>query len=120
MGVAVIFLGAASVVQNVSEFSKNIELKLMNGGVAHAHWRRPAITLQPWHFPLHKVAFAGNAIDHLELIRAARYAAHQPVSPAASFVVVAGMHEGEERESCVPQPAIAVTPIPFAPGLFRQ
>src|SRR5437660_269086 len=76
VGVPVIFFDAAGMVQNVSKFSKDVELQLVDGRIAHAYRRGPAIAFQPWHFPLHEMAFAGNAIDHLELIRTSGYTAY--------------------------------------------
>src|SRR5215469_16871000 len=37
-----------------------------------------------------------------------------PVSPPARFVVISKLHEGEQREGGVSQPAIPVIPVPHA------
>src|SRR5260370_32496264 len=58
MSQPVILLEAAGVVQNVAEFPKNVQLQLLDGGIAHAYRRSPAVAGEPRHFPFQQMALA--------------------------------------------------------------
>src|SRR4029078_10516670 len=47
-------------------------------------------------------------------------AAHTPLPPSGGFLVVAGIHEGEERERRIAQPAEPVVPVADPADPLRQ
>src|SRR5215469_8558393 len=102
----------------VGNFAINIELELSSSAIADANWFGVLITRQPCHLPLNQSSFAGNAVHDLILRRLSRNSSQQPVTPRFSFSVKSGIHEGQESESCIAQPAIAIIPIPLAPDFL--
>ena len=66
-------------VDGVDELAVHIELELIGSGVADAHRRGALVAGQPRHFPFDQLPFAGQAIHDLELVRASRHAALQPL-----------------------------------------
>jgi hypothetical protein len=44
----------------------------------------------------------------------------EPVHPVACLVVVAAVHQSQQREGCVAQPAISVVPVAHTSDIFRK
>ena len=81
---------------------------------------RAFVARQPRHLPFGQAALAGDAVHDLHLLRTAGDRAQQPVAPSLRFVVVAGIHQREQRERGVAQPAEAVVPVADAAELLGQ
>src|SRR4051794_784071 len=92
----------------VGNFAVYVELKLCGRGVADADRARTFISRQPGDFPFGQELFAGDAIQDLDLCGAASDRPKQPVAPSPGLVVIAEIHEGEQGEGGVAQPAIAI------------
>ncbi len=90
------------------------------GGIADAHRGRALVSRQPWHLPFGQPPLAGKPVHDLHLLRAARHRAQQPVAPGLRLVVEAGVHQREQREGGVAQPAEAVVPVADAAQLLGQ
>src|SRR5215469_15495506 len=109
-----------SEVEGVENFAVDVELCLFHGGIADAYRPRSFIAGQPWHLPFGESPFAAEPIHDLQLVRAACDRAEQPVSPCSGLVIKARMHQSEQREGGVTQPAITVIPVASAADLLRQ
>src|SRR5262249_60422639 len=59
-------------------------------------------------------AFTGQAVDPLSLFRAAGNGSLQPAPPRFGLFEIARVHQGEQRECRVSQPAEAVVPVAIA------
>ena len=90
------------------------------GGVADPDRLRSLVARQPGDLPFRQAPLAGEAVHDLELRRAAGDRAHQPGPPLPRLVVVAGVHQGQQRQGGVPDPAVAVVPVARAAELLRQ
>ncbi len=118
--VAMIEAAAARLVQRVHHLAVDVELELRVCGVADAHRLRSVVARQPRQLELDQPPLAGETIEALQLRRRAGRRAQQPVAPGARFVVVAGVHQREQRQRRVAQPAEAVVPVARAANLLRQ
>ena len=110
----------ARLVERVHHLAVDVELQLRRGGVADAHRLRALVAGEPGELQFRQAALAGDAVHDLHLRRAAGDRAHQPVAPGARLVVVAGVHQREQRERGVAQPAVAVVPVAHAADLLGQ
>src|SRR5436309_2753096 len=111
---------ALSMVERVENLAVDVELDLIYRGVADADGAGPFIPGQPWYLPLGESTLAAQPIHDLQLIRAAGDRAKQPVAPSPRLVVVPGIHQREQREGGVAQPAIPVIPVAYAAKLLGQ
>ena len=107
-------------IQRIHHFAVDVELQLRARGVADAHRPRAAIAREPRHLPFHQPALACQAVQRLDLCRRAGDAAPQPGAPGLRLLAIAGMHQREQRERGIAQPAIAVVPVALAAGQFGQ
>ena len=111
---------APRLVSHVHGLAEHVELPLRVRGVADAHRRRLLIAGQPICDPFDQPPFAADAVHDLKLLRAAGDGAQQPFAPGLRLLVIAGMHDGEQRQRGVAQPAVAVIPIALAADPLRQ
>ena len=111
---------AAGQLQGVHHLADHVELELRGSGVADADRAALFIARQPGDLPFGNAAFAGQAIEDLDLPRVAGHGPQQPVAPLAGFVVVSAADHGVEREGGVAEPAVAVVPVAGAAELLRQ
>src|SRR5262249_22819005 len=79
----------SSLIQGVNQLAGDVELKLTGGRVSNAHWRSAAVARQPWHLPLDELSFARYPIHDLELMRASRHTAPEPLRPRPRLIAVA-------------------------------
>ena len=107
-------------VQRVHHLAVDVELQLAVRGVADAHRLRALVAGEPRHLPFGQAPLAGDAVHDLHLVGAAGDGAQQPVAPRLRLLVVAGVHQREQRERRVAQPAEAVVPVARAAELLRQ
>ena len=112
--------GLARLMQRVHHFAENIELQLVMRRVADAHRLRVGVARQPRHFPFGQPPLAANAVHDLNLARTAGRRAQEPVAPHLRLVVVAAVHQRQQRQRRVAQPAVAVVPVAHAANTFRQ
>ena len=82
----------------VGGLAEDVDLQLLVGSVSDPHRRRILIAGQPGHDQFRQPSLAAYAIHDLNLMRAAGDGPNQPVSPRARFVVIAEMHQGQQRE----------------------
>ena len=75
---------AVSMVERVEDLAVNVELRLIDCGVADADRARSFISGQPWHLPLGQPPLAAQPVHDLQLIGAARYGAKQPIAPCSA------------------------------------
>ena len=106
--------------QRVHNLAENVELQLVMRGIADTHRLRAFVARQPWHLPFGQPPLAADAIHDLDLLRTAGGRAQQPVAPHARLVVVAGIHQRQQRQRRIAQPAETVIPVALAPDAFRQ
>ncbi len=107
-------------VKRVHDFAENVELELIRRRIADANGFRVLVAGKPGNDAFDEPALTRKAIDDLHLLGAARHRAAQPGAPLPRLVPVAGVHQRQEREGCVAQPAIAVVPVAKPPDLLRQ
>ena len=104
----------------VHHLAEHVELQLPVRRVADAHRARLLVARKPRHFPFGEAPLARDAVHHLELLRPARDRARQPVAPALRLLVIAGVHQGEQRQRRVAHPAEAVVPVAVAADPLGQ
>ncbi len=110
----------ASGMKRVQKFSENVELRLGGGAVADSHRPAAGIAIEPRYLVFGQPALAGHAVQDLELPRLAGHRTQYPLPPRFRFLTVAGVEQGIERERRVPDPAIAIVPVPRTADPFRQ
>ena len=111
---------AAGELQGVHHLADHVELELRGSGVADADRPAALVARQPGDLPFGNAAFAGQAVEDLDLPRVAGHGPQQPVAPLAGFVVVSAADHGVEREGGVAEPAVAVVPVAGAAELLGQ
>ncbi len=104
----------------IHQLAVDVELQLVRRRVADAHGPRAFVTGKPRHLPLGETPLAGDAIHDLHLVGCARERAQKPIAPGFRLLVVAGVHQGLQREGRVAQPAVAVVPVARAGELLRE
>ena len=110
----------ARLVEGVHHLAEDVELQLAVGGIADAHRLRALVARQPRQIDLRQPPLAGQAVHDLDLRGRAGGGAQQPVAPGAGLVVVAGVHQRQQRQRRVAQPAEAVVPVARPADLLRQ
>ena len=119
-GVIHLELGHTPLMKGVDQFAIDIELKLRMRGVADPHRLRALVAGQPCGLPFQKSALAHDAVHDLHVGRRAGRGAEQPIVPGGSFRGIAGVHQRQQREGGIPQPAEAIIPVARAAELFGQ
>jgi hypothetical protein len=89
-------------------------------GVADANRPRVLVARKPVDLPFREAPLAADAVHDLHLLGAPGRRAQEPVSPRLRLAVIAGVHESEERERRIAQPAIAIIPVPRSAELLRK
>ena len=112
--------GVARDVQRVEDLAVDVQLELVDRGVADAHRPGVLVPWQPVERQLRKPPLAGGAVHGLQLRRITAGSAKEPVAPRGRLGEKATVDEREEREGRVPQPAESVVPVPDAADLLRQ
>jgi hypothetical protein len=107
-------------IQSVEDLAIHIELCLLHRGIADPHRPRAFVPGQPWHLPLRQPPLAPKPVHDLQLVRAAGDGPQQPIPPCAGLVIKSRMHQSQQREGGVAQPAVAVVPISRAADLLGQ
>ncbi len=90
------------------------------GGVSDPHRLRAFIAGKPPRLPFEQPAFALDAVHDLHVAGGACRRAQQPIVPIGSFLGITRVHQRQQREGGIAQPAIAVVPVPRTAELFRQ
>src|SRR5262245_33457321 len=106
--------------QGVHHLAEDIELELLVRRVADAHRTRTFITRKPWELPFPEKTLTGKAIHDLCLRRTTGRSANQPIAPRRCFAIVASVHQREQCERGVAQPAIAIVPVAHASDLLGE
>jgi len=104
----------------VDDLAKDVDLQLLVCGVSNSHWHGIFVAGQPRNDHFWRPALPADTVDDPHLLRTASDSPNEPVSPCPRFVVVSEMHQGQERECSVPQPAVAVIPVSDAAETLRQ
>ena len=113
-------LGHARLMECVDQLAIDIELQLRMRGIADPHRQRAFIPRQPVRLPFQQAALTHDAVHDLHMRRRAGHRAQQPIVPAQGFLGVAAVHQRQQREGGIAQPAEAVIPVARAAELFRQ
>src|SRR5271155_3113526 len=109
-----------SMVQGIEDLAVDVELRLVDGRIPYAYRAGPFVTRQPLHLPLCQPALAAKPIHDLQLVGAARDSPQQPIPPCAGLVIKSPVHQGQQSEGGVAQPAIAVVPVARTADLLGQ
>jgi hypothetical protein len=110
----------ARLMQRVHDFTEHIQLQLPVCTVADAHGRRAFVAGEPRHFPFGEAALTADAIHDLQLFRAAGHGTQQPMPPGFSLLEVAGIHESEQGQRGIAQPAEAIVPVALSANVLGQ
>ena len=110
----------ARLVERVEDLAVDVELELLHRRVADAHGLRVLVAGQPVELDLGQHALPGDAVEDVRLLRVAGDRAHEPVAPGAGLVDVAAVHERDEGEGRIAQPAEPVVPVAHAAEILRQ
>ena len=113
-------LGHARLMEGVDQLAIDIELQLRVRGIADPHRPRAFIAGQPVRLPFQQAALTHDAVHDLHMRRRAGRRAQQPIVPAQGFLGVAAVHQRQQREGGIAQPAEAVIPVARAAEFFRQ
>ena len=111
---------ASRLMERVHHLAEHVELTLAVGGVADANRRGAVVAGQPRDLPFGQAALAADPVHDLHLLGTAGDRAQQPLSPSLRLVVEAGIHQREQRERRVAQPAEAIVPVSAPAQLLRQ
>lgn len=101
----------ARLLERVHQLAIDVELELLVRGIADPHRLRSEIAGQPVDVPFRQPPLAENAIHDLHVRGTAGNGTLQPVAPGRRFFVEAGIHQGEQGERRVADPAEAVVPV---------
>ena len=85
--------------------------------------REPTRTLvarQPWSLPFRRTMHPRDAVQNLNLMRRTRGSAHEPIAPCLGLCVVPCVHQGQQGQGRISQPAEAIIPVSRPAQLFRQ
>src|ERR1700730_1771686 len=111
----------------VGDLAEDVELQLLGGAIADRHRCRVLVSGQPRDGQLRQPSLATDAEHDLDLARAARDRPNQPLAPPRRLLapcprplVIAEIHESEEREGAISQPAITIIPVPYAAETLRK
>ena len=74
-----------------------------------------SITGQPLDLGFAQHALATEPVHDLQLRRAARRGAQEPVAPRRCLVEIAGVHQRQQRQRRVAEPAEAIVPVADPP-----
>jgi hypothetical protein len=111
-------------VDRVHELAVDVELELVGRGVADPHWLRAPVAGQVGQFPLGQIGASVNAVHDLHRARGASCArGRMPENEAHKGIGLAGEAQPQKRvdaEGGVPNPYVAVVPIPLAADLLGQ
>ena len=111
--------GNARLVERVHQLTVHVELQLGMRGVAGPNRLCAFITSQPAHLPFQQPPLTHDTVHDLHVGRRSRRCAQQPIVPRGRLFGVAGVHQREQRERGVAQPAEAVIPVLRTTELFR-
>ena len=89
-------------------------------GVADPHRLCAFVAGQPCGLPFQQATLAHDAVHDLHVGGRTRRRPQQPAVPGGGFLGVAGVHQRQQREGGVAQPAEAIIPVSGAAELFRQ
>jgi hypothetical protein len=93
-------------------------LPLLEGAVADADRPRPLVAGQVGQRPLGQVTLAADPVHHLQLLVAGHLG--DEVQEVVRLPVEAEGVEAPQREGRVPDPGVAVVPVPLPAGRLRQ
>ena len=110
----------ASAKDGVEHLAVDVQLALAGRGVADPDRTRVLVAGQPAELVLVEPPLSAETVHDLEVFRIAGDRAQHPVAPADRLFHVAGRHQRVEREDGVPQPAVAVVPVPDPAQKLRQ
>ena len=113
-------LGQAPLVKRIDQFAVHVELQLGMRGIADPDRPGAFIAHQPVRLPFQQAPLAEDAVHDLHVLRRAGGGAQQPIVPGQRLFGVAGVHQRQQREGGVAQPAKPVVPVAAAAELFRQ
>ena len=119
-GLIVAKAAATRLMQRVHDFAINVQLKLLRGGVADPDGICPIVSGKPGNLPFRQPPFPGKPVHDLKLVGIAGRRPEKPRPPCIRLVVVSGVHQRQQRDRGVPQPAEPVIPVPHPAGLLRQ
>ena len=102
-----------------SDLAEHVELQLPRCIVANPDRRGFLIAGQPRDDQFRQPPLPAHSIHDLDLARTAGDSPNEPIAPCPRFVVVSEIHEGQERERGVAQPAIAIIPVPHPAQALR-
>src|SRR5215218_7282167 len=106
--------------QRVHDLAEHVDLELPVRRVPDTYRSRAFVAGKPRRLPFEQATLATEAIHDLHLVRAARGGAQQPVAPRERLVVVASVHERDEGERRVAQPAESIVPVANAAELLGE
>jgi hypothetical protein len=106
--------------QRVHHLAIDVDLHLLGRGVVNAHRLGALIAVKPWHFPLEQPVLAGDGVHDLNAVGRTGNRAEEPFAPGARVFIIAGIHQCDQREGGVAQPAKPVIPIALAAQPLRQ
>ncbi len=96
----------------VGHLAVHVELQLLRCVIADPHRRGLLITAQPGDDQFRQSPLSADPVHDLDLAGVAGGRANKPISPYPRLVVVPEFHQRQKREGGVPEPTIAVIPIP--------
>ena len=107
-------------VESVEHFAVDVELQLLEGGVADPNRRGPLISRQPAGRVFGQPPFARNAVHDLQIGWAAGDSAAQPLAPRFGLGEESGFDQGVKRERRVTKPTKTIVPIARSTQLLGQ
>ncbi len=106
--------------RGVEEVTVDVELELLHGGVADAHWPRTAVAIEVPELDLGEEPLASDAVHDLQVLGPPRGGALHPAHERVRFLGVAKGEQGVEVERRVPQPRVAVVPVSHPAHILGQ
>lgn len=106
--------------EGVEHLAVDIELTLLDGGVADTDGRGVAVPGQPRQLGLRQPPLTGQPVHDLQIVGGAYHRAQQPVPPGVGLVQIARGQQAVQGEAGVTQPAVAVVPVAYAAQLLGQ
>ena len=110
----------AGLLQSEHDLAEDVPLVLARRFISDTHRRCPTIARQRLHRPLGEPALARQPVHDLHVAGIAGEGPEKPVAPGVRLCGEAMRHEHAEGQRRVPEPDVAVVPIPAAAESLRQ
>src|SRR5262249_46729666 len=109
-------------VNGVHHFAVDIQLQLLISRVSNAYWPRVLVATEVAESNFIELLPAIHAIHYLQgtALCVVTQAPFQPINECGCFFHETEPNQRIQRESRIPQPCVAIVPVPHSPNALRE